>query len=210
MAKDGPGGEKTEKPTPQRLKKARKDGQIPRTPELGTWAGVAAASVLLPMLVGKSFTAVQELFNVRVEKVRTQVRRKRFAERLRDGVQHSMDAAITDALTGLHNRRYLDVHLANLFDDAVRRVAAGGTVLDPEVVTQLMSRRRDPLGALTPREREVLGLMAEGRTNAAIARALVIGTGAVEKHVSSIFAKLGLEETGEDHRRVLAVLAYLG
>ena len=95
-------------------------------------------------------------------------------------------------------------------DDAVRRVASGGTVLDPEVVTQLMSRRRDPLAALTPREREVLGLMAEGRTNAAIARALVIGTGAVEKHVTSIFGKLALEDTGEDHRRVLAVLAYLG
>ncbi len=95
-------------------------------------------------------------------------------------------------------------------DDAVRRIAAGGTVLDPEVVTQLMSRRRDPLAALTPRERDVLGLMAEGRTNAAIARALVIGTGAVEKHVSSIFGKLALEDTGEDHRRVLAVLAYLG
>ncbi|MBF4590013.1 response regulator transcription factor [Curtobacterium sp. VKM Ac-1395] len=95
-------------------------------------------------------------------------------------------------------------------DDAVRRIAAGGTVLDPEVVTQLMTRRRDPLAALTPRERDVLGLMAEGRTNVAIARALVIGTGAVEKHVSSIFAKLGLEDTGEDHRRVLAVLAYLG
>lgn len=95
-------------------------------------------------------------------------------------------------------------------DDAVRRIAAGGTVLDPEVVTQLMSRRRDPLAALTPRKRDVLGLMAEGRTNAAIARALVIGTGAVEKHVSSIFGKLALEDTGEDHRRVLAVLAYLG
>ncbi|WP_065960171.1 response regulator transcription factor [Curtobacterium sp. UCD-KPL2560] len=95
-------------------------------------------------------------------------------------------------------------------DDAVRRIAAGGTVLDPEVVTQLMGRRRDPLAALTPRERDVLGLMAEGRTNAAIARTLVIGTGAVEKHVTSIFGKLGLEDTGADHRRVLAVLAYLG
>lgn len=95
-------------------------------------------------------------------------------------------------------------------DDAVRRIAAGGTVLDPEVVTQLMSRRRNPLEALTPRERDVLGLMAEGRTNAAIARTLVIGTGAVEKHVTSIFGKLALEDTGEDHRRVLAVLAYLG
>ena len=95
-------------------------------------------------------------------------------------------------------------------DDAVRRIASGGTVLDPEVVTQLMSRRQDPLSALTPREREVLGLMAEGRTNAAIARTMVIGTGAIEKHVTSIFGKLGLEDTGEDHRRVLAVLAYLG
>ena len=95
-------------------------------------------------------------------------------------------------------------------DDAVRRVASGGTVLDPEVVSELMARRRDPLAELTPRERDVLALMAEGRTNVAIARALVIGTGAVEKHVSSIFAKLGLEDTGEDHRRVLAVLAYLG
>jgi DNA-binding NarL/FixJ family response regulator len=95
-------------------------------------------------------------------------------------------------------------------DDAVRRIAAGGTVLDPEVVTQLMGRRRDPLAALTPREHDVLGLMAEGRTNASIARTLVIGVGAVEKHVTNIFGKLGLEDSGEDHRRVLAVLAYLG
>ncbi|KQO63000.1 response regulator transcription factor [Curtobacterium sp. Leaf261] len=95
-------------------------------------------------------------------------------------------------------------------DDAVRRVASGGSVLDPEVVSELMARRRNPLAALTPREREVLALMAEGRTNAAIARAMVIGIGAVEKHVSSIFGKLALEDTGDDHRRVLAVLAYLG
>ncbi|WIB68217.1 response regulator transcription factor [Curtobacterium sp. MCBD17_035] len=94
-------------------------------------------------------------------------------------------------------------------DDAIRRIASGGTVLDPEVVTELMGRRRDPLAALTPRERDVLALMAEGRSNAAIARTLVIGTGAVEKHVSNIFAKLGLEDTGDDHRRVLAVLASL-
>jgi DNA-binding NarL/FixJ family response regulator len=93
--------------------------------------------------------------------------------------------------------------------DAVTRVAAGGTVLDPEVVRQLLTRRTDPLAALTPREREVLTLMAEGRTNAAIASRLFIGVGAVEKNVTSIFQKLALEDSGDDHRRVLAVLAYL-
>ncbi len=93
--------------------------------------------------------------------------------------------------------------------DAVQRIAAGGTVLDPEVVAQLLGRRHDPLSTLTPREREVLALMAEGRTNAAIAAALVIGTGAVEKNVTSIFVKLGLDDSGTDHRRVLAVLAWL-
>lgn len=93
--------------------------------------------------------------------------------------------------------------------DAVTRVAAGGTVLDPEVVRELLVRRTDPLAALTPRERDVLGLMAEGRTNAAIASRLVIGVGAVEKNVTSIFQKLGLEDSGDDHRRVLAVLAAL-
>ena len=94
-------------------------------------------------------------------------------------------------------------------DDAVTRIAAGGTVLDPEVVAQLLGRRRDPIAALTPREREVLHLMAEGRSNPAIAGALTIGLGAVEKHITSIFAKLGLEETGSAHRRVLAVLTWL-
>jgi DNA-binding NarL/FixJ family response regulator len=94
-------------------------------------------------------------------------------------------------------------------EDAVARIAAGGTVLDPEVVAQLLGRRNDPLTLLTPREREVLGLMAEGRTNAAIAAQLVIGTGAVEKNVTSIFQKLALEDSGIDHRRVLAVLAWL-
>jgi DNA-binding NarL/FixJ family response regulator len=94
------------------------------------------------------------------------------------------------------------------FVDAVRRVAAGGTALDPEVVAQLFSRR-GPLEELTPREREVLGLMAEGRSNAGIASALVLSTGAVEKHVASIFQKLRLRQAPEDHRRVLAVLAYL-
>jgi len=84
--------------------------------------------------------------------------------------------------------------------DALERVAAGGTVLDPEVITQLMVRRVDPLAALTAREREVLELMAQGRTNAAIAAALFIGVGAVEKHISAIFAKLGLDAADGDHR----------
>jgi DNA-binding NarL/FixJ family response regulator len=97
------------------------------------------------------------------------------------------------------------------FTDAVRRVASGGSALDPEVVALLLGRRRreDPLQSITPREREVLGLMAEGRSNAAIAEALVVTERAVEKHVTSIFSKLDLTPTVEDHRRVLAVLAYL-
>jgi DNA-binding NarL/FixJ family response regulator len=97
------------------------------------------------------------------------------------------------------------------FVDALHRVAAGGTALDPEVVTQLLSRsrRRDPLERLTPRETEVLGLISEGRSNTAIAQALVVTEGAVEKHVSSIFAKLDLPPTEHDHRRVLAVLRWL-
>jgi DNA-binding NarL/FixJ family response regulator len=93
--------------------------------------------------------------------------------------------------------------------DAVERIAAGGTVLDPEVVAQLLGRRHDPLAALTPREREVMALMAEGRTNAAIGKQLVIGIGAVEKNVTSIFQKLALDDSGTDHRRVLAVLTWL-
>ncbi|WP_439564112.1 response regulator [Microcella sp.] len=93
--------------------------------------------------------------------------------------------------------------------DALERVAAGGTVLDPEVITQLMARRVDPLQSLTTREREVLELMAQGRTNGAIAGSLFIGVGAVEKHISAIFAKLGLDAADGDHRRVLAVLAWL-
>lgn len=93
--------------------------------------------------------------------------------------------------------------------DAVTRIAAGGTVLDPQVVRQLLGRRIDPLGSLTPREREVLELMAEGRTNTGIAARLVIGVGAVEKNVTGIFQKLGLDDSGSDHRRVLAVLAWL-
>ncbi|MFF7966354.1 LuxR C-terminal-related transcriptional regulator [Streptomyces sp. NPDC007903] len=97
------------------------------------------------------------------------------------------------------------------FVAAVERVAGGGTALDPEVVAQLLgrSRKQDVLAALTPREREVLGLMAEGRTNSAVARQLVVSDGAVEKHVSNIFMKLGLTPSDGDHRRVLAVLTYL-
>jgi len=97
------------------------------------------------------------------------------------------------------------------FADAVRRVGEGGSALDPAVVSQLVGRRRrdDPLEGLTPREREVLELMAEGRSNQAIAERLVITLRAVEKHVTSIFSKLRLSATAEDHRRVLAVLTYL-
>ena len=97
------------------------------------------------------------------------------------------------------------------FVDAVRRVAAGGTALDPEVVAQLLSRSRGngPLARLTPREREVLSLMAEGRSNAGIAQELFLTVGAVEKHIANILAKLRLPLSESDHRRVLAVLAYL-
>ncbi|WP_374974501.1 response regulator transcription factor [Microbacterium trichothecenolyticum] len=95
------------------------------------------------------------------------------------------------------------------FTDAVRRVRERGTVLDPLVVQGLLSARPDPLATLTPREKDVLTLMAEGRSNASIAQRLFIGVGAVEKNISAIFAKLGLEESGTEHRRVLAVLAFL-
>ena len=97
------------------------------------------------------------------------------------------------------------------FVDAVRRVAGGGTVMDPEVISKLLARgaRKEPLGALTDREREVLSLMAEGRSNAAIAERLVVTERAIAKHTSNIFMKLGLPESSDDNRRVLAVLAYL-
>jgi DNA-binding NarL/FixJ family response regulator len=97
------------------------------------------------------------------------------------------------------------------FADAVRRVGDGGSALDPTIVSQLVGRRRrdDPIDQLTPREREVLGLMAEGRSNSGIAERLVVTDRAVEKHVTSIFGKLRLPAASEDHRRVLAVLAYL-
>ncbi|MGS2589460.1 response regulator transcription factor [Streptomyces hebeiensis] len=96
------------------------------------------------------------------------------------------------------------------FLDALDRVASGGTALDPEVVTELLTRRRDdPLESLTPREREVLHLMAEGRDNATIAKTLVVSDRAVSKHIGNVFAKLGLPPSDSGHRRVLAVLAYL-
>jgi DNA-binding NarL/FixJ family response regulator len=102
------------------------------------------------------------------------------------------------------------MHVAD-FLEAVQRVAAGGTALDPDVVAQLFSRRRQdgPIERLTPREHEVLALMAEGRSNAGIAESLVLTVGAVEKHVQSILSKLDLAQSAGDHRRVLAVLAYL-
>ena len=97
------------------------------------------------------------------------------------------------------------------FADAVRRVAAGGSVLDPQVVSQMLGRKRrdDPLDELTPRERDVMELMAQGRSNSGIAEALVITESAVEKHVTSIFDTLGIERSGEAHRRILAVLTFL-
>jgi DNA-binding NarL/FixJ family response regulator len=97
------------------------------------------------------------------------------------------------------------------FVDALRRVGGRGSVLDPEVVSQLLGRRHgdDPLDRLTPREREVLGQMAQGRSNGAIARDLVVTERAIEKHVTSIFSKLGLSAADDGHRRVLAVLTYL-
>ncbi|KUL35932.1 response regulator [Actinoplanes awajinensis] len=99
-------------------------------------------------------------------------------------------------------------HVAQ-FVDAVRRVAGGGTAMDPEVVYQLLARRQSPLSALTAREREVLTLMAEGRSNGAIAAKLFVGEKAVSKHINSIFTKLDLPPSDDDNRRVLAVLTYL-
>jgi DNA-binding NarL/FixJ family response regulator len=97
------------------------------------------------------------------------------------------------------------------FVDAVRRVAAGGTAMDPDVISQLLARRErdEPIGSLTPREREVLGLMAEGRSNAAIAARMFVTEKAVSKHTNNIFSKLTLPPSEDDNRRVLAVLAYL-
>ncbi|HEX6653691.1 MAG TPA: response regulator transcription factor [Thermoleophilaceae bacterium] len=95
------------------------------------------------------------------------------------------------------------------FTEAVQRIGRGGSVLDPEVVAQMVGRREEPLSELTDRERDVLALMAEGYSNRAIAETIFVSERAVERHVTSIFSKLGLEATGQEHRRVLAVLRYL-
>jgi DNA-binding NarL/FixJ family response regulator len=124
------------------------------------------------------------------------------------GAALDLFAVGADGLGYLLKDRVADI---DRFIDAVRRVGEGGSALDPEVVSLLLGRRRreDPLEALTPREREVLEAMAEGRSNGAIAEQLVVSERAVEKHVTSIFGKLGLAPAAEDHRRVLAVLRYL-
>jgi DNA-binding NarL/FixJ family response regulator len=117
-------------------------------------------------------------------------------------------SANTSSIGYLLKQRVADVEE---FIEAVRRVTAGGTALDPQVVAQLLVRRNnDPLERLTPRERDVLALMAEGRSNAGIAETLVVSDSAVAKHINNIFAKLGLPAADADHRRVLAVLRYLG
>jgi DNA-binding NarL/FixJ family response regulator len=124
-------------------------------------------------------------------------------------VEHAMELLASGRRVGyLLKSRVSDVEE---FLDTLGRVARGGSVVDPAVVSELVAarRRRDPLGVLSAREREVLGLMAEGRSNAGIARRLWVTEGTVEKHVRSILTKLGLPETGDDHRRVLAVLTYL-
>ncbi|MGH3172150.1 MAG: response regulator transcription factor, partial [Trebonia sp.] len=123
---------------------------------------------------------------------------ERYATELISGSPHGVGYLLKDRVADVAE-----------FLDALRRVAAGGSVLDPEVVAQLLSRSRYPTSGLTAREREVLALMAEGRSNSAIAQSLVVSGGAVEKHINNIFTKLGLTPAEADHRRVLAVLRYL-
>lgn len=131
-----------------------------------------------------------------------------FSQYVEEAYATELLAKGTERIGYLLKDRVADV---SQFLDAARRVASGGTALDPEVVSQLMarSRREDPLDKLSPREREVLALMAEGRSNSAIAERLVITEKAVEKHVSNIFNKLDLVPANEDHRRVLAVLQWM-
>jgi DNA-binding NarL/FixJ family response regulator len=120
------------------------------------------------------------------------------------------DALLSDGRGGVGYLLKDRVASLDTLVEALRTIVGGGTVLDPEVVAQLLvARRTDPLQTLTPRERDVLALMAEGRSNAAIAEHLVVSPGAVEKHVSNIFAKINLPDLGADNRRVLAVLAWL-
>jgi DNA-binding NarL/FixJ family response regulator len=126
-------------------------------------------------------------------------------------VQRTYAAELIDTASGAGVGYLLKERIGDVeeFADAVRRVAAGGTVIDPEVVRQLIRRQRTPLDRLSAREREVLALMAEGRSNAAIARALVVSEAAVSKHIGAILAKLDLPPDDGGHRRVRAVLAYL-
>lgn len=126
-------------------------------------------------------------------------------------VQRSYAADLLDAGDGTGVGYLLKDRVGQVeeFADALARVADGGTVVDPEVVRQLLRRHRDPLEALTPREREVLGLVAEGRSNGSIARRLVVTEAAVGKHIGNILAKLDLPPAEDTHRRVLAVLTYL-
>ena len=126
-------------------------------------------------------------------------------------VQHAYATDLLDSGDGRAVGYLLKDRVADVeeFIAALRRVCSGGTVVDPQVISQLVRRRRDPLAALSAREREVLALIAEGQSNGAIARTLVVSEAAVGKHVGNIFAKLRLPQTDDTHRRVLAVLAYL-
>jgi DNA-binding NarL/FixJ family response regulator len=126
-------------------------------------------------------------------------------------VQHAYAAELLDSGDGRGIGYLLKDRVADVeqFIVALRRVAAGETVVDPQVISQLLRRRRDPLSALSPREREVLALMAEGHSNAAIAGHLVVSEAAIGKHVGNILFKLRLPQTDDTNRRVLAVLAYL-
>ena len=124
--------------------------------------------------------------------------------------RYAMDL-VADSAEGVGYLLKENVGELRMFTEAVRRVASGGSALDPAVVARLVGRKRKagPLGNLTPRERDVLALVAEGRSNAGVAQELVVSVAAVERHVTSIFDKLGLHQSPEQHRRVLAVLKYL-